>query len=337
MTMTHTRPSAPNDYGIGTVARLTGLTDHTIRVWERRYGAVDPERSDAGRRRYTAAHVERLGLLKRLVDLGESIGGIAQLDDETLRERLDGLITQAGDLRGTGQPLSLRLAALTTAGDSHARRLAESFPGIQLLIDTPYRDLFRSEASKLRPNALLLDYPALSEDVIEEIGQLRDAAAQARCVVLYGFGRRPDIERLQQEGVAMVQAPADLADLVRALTVALPASAEPREAPVADLGGKEPAGPDQFRIASRRFNIDELMRLAEASPVIECECPRHLISLIRNLTAFEIYSANCENRSAEDAALHCFLHAQTSQARATIEHALMRLMEIEGIDLKALR
>ena len=74
--MSGTKSSTTTHYGIGTVARLTGLTDHTIRVWERRYGAVDPVRSDAGRRRYTAAHVERLGLLKRLVDLGESIGTI---------------------------------------------------------------------------------------------------------------------------------------------------------------------------------------------------------------------------------------------------------------------
>ena len=30
----------PRLYGIGAVSRLTGLTDHTIRVWERRYSAV---------------------------------------------------------------------------------------------------------------------------------------------------------------------------------------------------------------------------------------------------------------------------------------------------------
>jgi DNA-binding transcriptional MerR regulator len=332
--MTVSKSSATSDYGIGTVARLTGLTDHTIRVWERRYGAVNPKRSDAGRRLYTAAHVERLGLLKRLVDLGESIGSIAGLDDETLRERLEALIAQAGHLRASGQPLALRLAALTTAGDSHARRLAESFPGIQLLIDTPHRDLFRAEVAKMHPNALLLDYPALSEEVIAEIHRLREAAPQARCVVIYGFGRRPDIDQLQEDGVAMVQAPSDLADLVRALTVALPSAPAPEQAAsTAEASAEAVPAPEAFEIARRRFNIDELLQLAEASPVIECECPRHLISLIRNLTAFEIYSANCESRSPQDAALHHFLHAQTSQARATVESALLRLMEIEGIEL----
>ena len=332
--MTGTKPATTTDYGIGTVARLTGLTDHTIRVWERRYAAVEPERSGAGRRRYTAAHVERLGLLKRLVDLGESIGGIAGLEDEMLRERLEALIAQAGDLRETGQPLSLRLAALTTAGDSQARRLADSFPGIQCLLDTPHRDLFRAELRKLRPNALLLDYPALSEEVLTEIGQFRQAAPQARCVVVYGFGRRADIERTAQAGIAMIQAPADLADLVRALTVSTPLIEEASPRPTSDVAAEIAPSADQFEVAPRRFNIDELLQLAEASPVIECECPRHLISLVRNLTAFEIYSANCESRSPKDAALHNFLHAQTSQARATIESALLRLMEIEGIDIE---
>jgi DNA-binding transcriptional MerR regulator len=330
--MSATHSDATTDYGIGTVARLTGLTDHTIRVWERRYGAVEPERSEAGRRRYTASDVERLGLLKRLVDLGESIGGIAGLDDEKLRNRLEALITQAGDLREAGQPLSLRLAALTTAGDSQARRLAESFPGIQCLLDTPHRDLFRAELRKLRPNAILLDYPALSEDVLAEIAQFRQAAPQARCVVVYGFGRRADIERVSQSGVAMIQAPADLGDLVRALTVSAPLAGDAMPDLPEAAAAISPTA-EEFDVVPRRFNIDELLQLAEASPVIECECPRHLISLVRNLTAFEIYSANCESRSPKDAALHNYLHAQTSQARATIEHALLKLMEIEGIEL----
>ena len=53
-------------YGIGAVARLTGLSDHTIRVWERRYGAVVAARSASGRRVYVAEDVEKLRLLKLL-------------------------------------------------------------------------------------------------------------------------------------------------------------------------------------------------------------------------------------------------------------------------------
>ena len=38
-------------YPLGAVVRLTGLGEHTIRAWERRYGAVSHERTPGGTRR----------------------------------------------------------------------------------------------------------------------------------------------------------------------------------------------------------------------------------------------------------------------------------------------
>lgn len=67
------------------VARLTGLTADTIRVWERRYGAVDPDRTEGNKRRYNGKHVRRLVLLRRATELGHSIGQVARLRDEDLR------------------------------------------------------------------------------------------------------------------------------------------------------------------------------------------------------------------------------------------------------------
>lgn len=67
------------------VSRLTGLSTHTLRMWERRHEAVVPERTEAGGRLYSDADINRLKLLKRLVDEGHSIGGIAPLPAEELR------------------------------------------------------------------------------------------------------------------------------------------------------------------------------------------------------------------------------------------------------------
>ena len=67
------------------VSRLTGLSADTIRVWERRYGAVDPGRTDGNKRRYSGGHVRRLVLLRRATELGHSIGQVARLADEDLR------------------------------------------------------------------------------------------------------------------------------------------------------------------------------------------------------------------------------------------------------------
>ncbi len=82
--------SQPNGHlhRIGEVAKQTGLTTHTIRVWERRYGAIEPDRTDGGTRLYSAEQVERLRLLKRLTDLGHGIGAIATLPREKLEQLL---------------------------------------------------------------------------------------------------------------------------------------------------------------------------------------------------------------------------------------------------------
>lgn len=72
-------------YRVGMVSKMTGLSTHTLRMWEKRYAAVLPQRTEAGGRLYTDADVERLRLLHKLVESGHSIGGIAKLPDVDLR------------------------------------------------------------------------------------------------------------------------------------------------------------------------------------------------------------------------------------------------------------
>ncbi|MDF3068919.1 MAG: transcriptional regulator, MerR family [Polyangiaceae bacterium] len=67
-------------YRIGTLARLTGITTHALRVWERRYGALAPERTPGGARLYGDEDVKRLRLVKRLLERGYTISAIATLD-----------------------------------------------------------------------------------------------------------------------------------------------------------------------------------------------------------------------------------------------------------------
>ena len=69
---------------IGVVSRRTGLKPDLIRAWERRYGAVEPGRSDTRRRFYSDADIARLLLLRRVVDTGRAIGQIAGLPNEEL-------------------------------------------------------------------------------------------------------------------------------------------------------------------------------------------------------------------------------------------------------------
>jgi len=71
---------------IKSAARKSGLSPHVIRVWEKRYEAVSPHRTNTNRRRYSESEVERLSLLRAATLAGHSIGTIAQLPTEKLRE-----------------------------------------------------------------------------------------------------------------------------------------------------------------------------------------------------------------------------------------------------------
>ncbi len=70
------------------VARRTGLSPHLIRMWERRYGAVKPERSETKRRLYSEAEIARLQLLHEATQAGHHIGQIARLSHSELSELL---------------------------------------------------------------------------------------------------------------------------------------------------------------------------------------------------------------------------------------------------------
>jgi DNA-binding transcriptional MerR regulator/methylmalonyl-CoA mutase cobalamin-binding subunit len=74
-------------YALGAVARLTALSPHVLRAWERRYGAISPLRTAGGTRRYRESDVARLRLLAEATRAGHRIGDIARLSDAELRHR----------------------------------------------------------------------------------------------------------------------------------------------------------------------------------------------------------------------------------------------------------
>lgn len=71
-------------YPIGAVAQRTGLSTHVLRAWERRYGLVEPRRSESGVRLYSNEDIVRLRLLRRVTEGGHPIGRVAELSTEQL-------------------------------------------------------------------------------------------------------------------------------------------------------------------------------------------------------------------------------------------------------------
>ncbi|MBK1856423.1 MerR family transcriptional regulator [Verrucomicrobiaceae bacterium 5K15] len=78
-----------NTHGIKAATALTGLSAHVIRVWEKRYAAVTPQRTETNRRLYTDDDIARLQTLAKLVQQGYAISNVAGLKDAELEEMLE--------------------------------------------------------------------------------------------------------------------------------------------------------------------------------------------------------------------------------------------------------
>jgi DNA-binding transcriptional MerR regulator len=70
---------------ISAVERDTGLSKDTLRMWERRYTFPKPRRDPNGERAYTPGEVEKLRLIKRLMDRGYRPGKIIGQSVEALQ------------------------------------------------------------------------------------------------------------------------------------------------------------------------------------------------------------------------------------------------------------
>jgi methylmalonyl-CoA mutase cobalamin-binding subunit len=74
----------PNTLSIAAVERETRLSKDVLRAWEKRYGFPRPERDANGERCYPAVQVERLRLMKRLIDQGHRPGSLMRLSASEL-------------------------------------------------------------------------------------------------------------------------------------------------------------------------------------------------------------------------------------------------------------
>jgi methanogenic corrinoid protein MtbC1 len=69
----------PVALNIAALARRTGVRPDTLRKWEHRYGAIRPQRTPGGQRRYTETDVARVEWLKARLEEGYRIGEAAAL------------------------------------------------------------------------------------------------------------------------------------------------------------------------------------------------------------------------------------------------------------------
>ena len=87
-------------YSIKIASERSGVSSHLIRMWEKRYSALSPDRTETNRRLYSDENVERLSLMFRCTQAGHRIGNVASLPTETLRQ----LVQESADHESASSP-----------------------------------------------------------------------------------------------------------------------------------------------------------------------------------------------------------------------------------------
>ncbi len=340
-------PTPPSDevYGISAVSRLTGISPHVLRIWERRYQVVDPDRSESKRREYSRGDVRRLSLIKLLVDHGHSIRHVAGLSVDQLETQWTEVAGESSDegrdsarsgpATAPGASAAVTLTRARVAFIGHLardplREAADLGPELQIVAEFPDIASLRESLKPGAVDLIVAECPTLFETQIAEIQELvRDFHAR-RAVLIYRFAKNQVVHPLDKDlrMITAMRAPVNAIELRMACTADLRLSA-PEKKIAAEP--RAPAVGDD--LPPRQFSDDALARIARYSSAVQCECPQHLAGLLSSLAAFEAYSAECENRDAKDAQLHAYLHRSTAECRARMEEALRHLIEVEGIPL----
>jgi DNA-binding transcriptional MerR regulator len=184
-------PPADADYSIAAVSKLTGISCHALRVWERRYGFPVPNRSGSGHRRYSR---EQVRLLKRIAELsqtGQAIGDLladardGRLKVEGVREAAQGSAVEDA----VGELVDLLCAGDLSAGEACFRHLAAQRSRFELvvhviepaLVDTGER-WFRHECEIFQEHCVSGFLQRKLDLLIDEARQLNDRPTRSMVV-----------------------------------------------------------------------------------------------------------------------------------------------------------
>ncbi|XVJ71969.1 MAG: MerR family transcriptional regulator [Rhizobacter sp.] len=331
------KTNTPPRHRSGAVAQMLHMPVATLRVWERRYQVSQAVLSASGQRLYSAADVQRLALLKQLTDLGHAIGSVAALD---MPQLLEVAATHAGaenvsqSHRPSPAPQATSAWRVAVIGPALARRLQR--PALlrhmsrTLVLLGPFDNAAQAnEALRGLPvDALVVHEPSLYPDWLARLHACTSELRATPTALLYGFAADATCEALARAGVALLREPQNdtvlaqwLQNLLSANSAAHAQAVHPTQTPLATT----PPPP--------RWTDAALAEFVNQSSTIACECPRHVAELLVQLSHFESYSAQCENRSPADAALHHYLRETAAQARAQFEQALAHVAQLEGLML----
>jgi DNA-binding transcriptional MerR regulator len=165
---------------ISAVAKQTGVSEHALRIWERRYGEFASHRSESGYRLYSEDDIARIRTVKALLDNGHSIGEVANLSTEALSKlNLRSTVKRAETLVATPVASEVQqqiLDAIESFDMERARRVCAmagvAFSPFQLVSDV-YAPLLDTIGTRWKSKSLSISEEHAASAVIrEQLGDL---------------------------------------------------------------------------------------------------------------------------------------------------------------------
>ena len=86
--------SVKKSFGIRDLENLSGIKAHTIRIWEKRYGLLKPERTETNIRTYSLQSLQKLLNVTLLYNNGYKISKIADLPEGQIVQEVREIVAQ---------------------------------------------------------------------------------------------------------------------------------------------------------------------------------------------------------------------------------------------------
>jgi DNA-binding transcriptional MerR regulator len=101
-----------NVFSIKDLENFSGIKAHTIRIWEKRYKILEPERTDSNIRTYSEAELKKILNVAYLNRKGLKISKIARLDEDQLTQQVMTVSSKFDDLDKDFQPGKILMSAI---------------------------------------------------------------------------------------------------------------------------------------------------------------------------------------------------------------------------------
>ena len=101
-----------NVFSIKDLENFSGIKAHTIRIWEKRYKILEPDRTDSNIRTYSEAELKKILNVAYLNRKGLKISKIARLDEDQLTQQVMTVSSKHDDLDKDFQPGKILMSAI---------------------------------------------------------------------------------------------------------------------------------------------------------------------------------------------------------------------------------